>query len=267
MTKLIMLGTGNATVTKCYNTCYAFEREGRYFMVDAGGGNGILAQLERAGIELGDIEGLYVTHGHTDHLLGVIWMVRVVATQIHNGKRTAPFLIYGHEKVLGMLRIFCDLCIQPKFKAHIDQEIQLVVVEDGGQFQALGMGFTAFDIESTKEKQFGYQAILPDGQVLACTGDEPYNPHNEVYVRGADWLLTEAFCLYEDRGRFKPYEKHHSTVKDAAALAEQLGIKHLLLYHTEDKTLETRKQRYSAEARAEFSGIVYVPEDLEEIQL
>ena len=33
-----MLGTGNALVTKCYNTCYIFENENDYFMVDAGGG-------------------------------------------------------------------------------------------------------------------------------------------------------------------------------------------------------------------------------------
>ena len=36
---------------------------------------------------------------------------------------------------------------------------------------------------------------------------------------------------------------------------------------TEDKTLATRKERYTAEAASQFSGKVYVPEDLEEILL
>lgn len=58
---------------------------------------------------------------------------------------------------------------------------------------------------------------------------------------GADWLLCEAFCLYDDRERFKPYEKHHSTALDAGRLASKLNVKNLLLYHTEDKTLATRK--------------------------
>ena len=88
-----------------------------------------------------------------------------------------------------------------------------------------------------------------------------------MYVEGADWLLCEAFCLYEDRERFKPYEKHHSTALDAGRLAAQLGVKNLLLYHTEDKTLATRKERYAAEAASQFSGKVYVPDDLEEILL
>ena len=31
-----MLGTGNALVTECYNTCFVIEDEGKYFMVDGG---------------------------------------------------------------------------------------------------------------------------------------------------------------------------------------------------------------------------------------
>ena len=50
MEKLIILGTGNANATKCYNTCLALQNERGYFLVDAGGGNGILVQLEKAGI-------------------------------------------------------------------------------------------------------------------------------------------------------------------------------------------------------------------------
>ena len=36
--KLTILGTGNATVSECYNTCYAISDEGKHFLVDAGGG-------------------------------------------------------------------------------------------------------------------------------------------------------------------------------------------------------------------------------------
>lgn len=79
--------------------------------------------------------------------------------------------------------------------------------------------------------------------------------------------MSEAFCLYEDRDRFQPYEKHHSTVLDAARLAEDLGVKNLMLYHTEDRTLETRKKRYTVEAKTAFSGNVWVPDDLERIIL
>ena len=42
-------------------------------LVDAGGGNGILQQLEKAGIRLGDIHDMFITHAHTDHILGAVW--------------------------------------------------------------------------------------------------------------------------------------------------------------------------------------------------
>ena len=32
---LIILGTGNATVTKCYNTCFAIQHDNDNFLVDA----------------------------------------------------------------------------------------------------------------------------------------------------------------------------------------------------------------------------------------
>ena len=39
---LTILGTGNATVTHCYNTCFVLHEGGQYLLVDGGGGNGIL---------------------------------------------------------------------------------------------------------------------------------------------------------------------------------------------------------------------------------
>ena len=69
---ITMLGTGNALATRCYNTCVTLHGEKGVLLVDAGGGNGILTQLEKAGIRREDISDLLVTHAHTYHLLGCI---------------------------------------------------------------------------------------------------------------------------------------------------------------------------------------------------
>ena len=42
--RLIVLGTGNANVTHCYNTCFAIDGEDGLILCDAGGGSGILQQ-------------------------------------------------------------------------------------------------------------------------------------------------------------------------------------------------------------------------------
>ena len=55
--------------------------------------------------------------------------------------------------------------------------------------------------------------------------------------------------------------------KDASELAEQLGVQNLILYHTEDKNIVRRKELYTEEGKKYFSGNLYVPEDLEKIEL
>lgn len=256
-----MLGTGNALVTRCFNTCFTLHSKGNVLLVDAGGGNGVLTQLERAGICRENISDLFVTHVHTDHLLGCVWMMRM-ALQFKY-----PLRIWSHKKVLQLLTDICTQILPREEAEGIGSLVTMNCLSDGEQFEAGGLNMQCFDIHSTKERQFGFTALLPDGQRLCCLGDEPFSPQCRQYAEGADWLMSEAFCLYGDRERFLPYEKHHSTVLDAARLTEELRVKNLILYHTEDQTLDTRRQRYTTEAKTAFSGRVFVPNDLEKIML
>ena len=88
----------------------------------------------------------------------------------------------------------------------------------------------------------------------------------EVYVRDSKWLLHEAFCLDAEAAIFHPYEKHHSTVKDACQTAARLGVQNLILYHTEDKDLAHRRQRYHAEGCQYYQENLYIPDDLDVIR-
>lgn len=83
--KLTMLGTGNALVTECYNTCFLLEDRGQLFLVDGGGGNAILHQIKAAGYDWMDVRHIFVTHKHIDHLMGIIWMVRLILQYMTHG--------------------------------------------------------------------------------------------------------------------------------------------------------------------------------------
>ncbi|MBR3101201.1 MAG: MBL fold metallo-hydrolase [Muribaculaceae bacterium] len=266
-TQLIMLGTGNAMCTRCYNTCFYLRTPGGGLMVDAGGGNGIFRQLYKARVSVEEVKNLFVTHVHTDHILGVVWLIRKISPMIHKGKHTAPFTIYCNDEVANAVRTLCRLTIPSKICSAIDDTIILREVNDGECVEIDDLKVTFFDIGTTKSKQYGFQATLPDGQVLTCLGDEPYNPVNERYVRGCDWLMCEAFCLYGDRTQFNPYEKNHSTALDAGRQAQEMGVKKLLLYHTEDTHLSNRRLTYTAEAAKHFTGRIEVPDDLETVDL
>jgi ribonuclease Z len=265
--EIIILGTGNALVTRCYNTCFALRDENTTLLVDAGGGNGILRQLREANIAIGEIHDMFVTHAHTDHIIGALWVIRMFLQQKAKGICRGIICVYGHDKVIRVIQNMMRDMLPQKLVNQIGVSVLFKELHDRDVFHVGDMRFQCFDILSTKEKQFGFTAWLVNGQRLVCLGDEPYNEHNRSLVENADWLMSEAFCKYADRDVFKPYEKHHSTVKDAAQLAEELGVSNLILYHTEDKTILTRKQDYTAEASEFFHGNVFVPDDLEIISL
>ena len=264
---ITMLGTGNAMCTRCFNTCFYLRTASGGLLVDAGGGNGIFRQLYRGRVAIEEIHHLFVTHCHTDHIMGVVWLIRKISPMIYKGKFPGTLTIYGHDEVIHAIRVMCDLMVPAKITSALDHTILLRTVADGEQLTIANMPFTFFDIASTKAKQYGFRVTLPDGQSLVCLGDEPYQSSSEKYVRGCDWLMCEAFCMYKHRQQFNPYEKNHSTALDAGRLAQELAVKNIILYHTEDRYLATRRLGYSAEAAQHFTGRIYVPDDLETIQL
>lgn len=266
MDQLIALGTGNAQSIRFYNTCFVLKTDNGCILCDAGGGNGIMKQLKECGIEWDDIHHLIITHAHSDHLTGVLWVIRMISTAMNQGKYEGELHIYCHDSIRDGMTALCRLSLQPKMHRHIGKDILFHSVEDGSEYKVCGRNVRFFDIYSTKMLQYGFTFPLSDGRKLCCLGDEPYNPQCESQVSGSDWLLCEAFCLYGEKERFKPYEKNHSTVKEACELAEQLGVSSLVIWHTEDSH-ENRKQLYSEEGKCFFHGNLFVPDDLEVLDL
>ena len=170
MERLIMLGTGNALVTRCYNTCFAIQDDDEYFLVDAGGGNGIIRQLQDADISMAQIHHIFLTHEHTDHLLGMIWMIRMIATKMRREQYEGNLRIYCHSALGETVRTIANLTLPKKFTRLLDHRIQFVPLHDGDTKHILDYDVTFFDILSTKAKQYGFTMRLKNGQKLIFYG-------------------------------------------------------------------------------------------------
>ena len=134
---LYVFGTGNAAVTNLYNTCFALRDSDEYFMVDAGGGNGILKILDNMQVPVHRIHHIFVTHEHTDHILGIVWMIRMIATGMLKDQYQGDAWIYCHEDLAETIRTLCRLTIQEKHFRFLDSRIHLDPLKDGDHRQIL----------------------------------------------------------------------------------------------------------------------------------
>ncbi len=263
---LTMLGTGSASVKNCYNTCFVFTENGQNFLVDAGGGNQILKILDDENISVTDLEHIFITHSHTDHILGAVWLVRMIGQAINYDGCDKQFNIYCHDEAAEALKAICCATLPKSVTKHFGGQLKLNILEDGDRYSILGCEVEFFDILSDKTKQFGFIMDI-GGKKLACCGDEPLQRALCEKLCGCSWLMHEAFCLYSERDIFKPYQKFHSTVKDACETAQKLGAENLILYHTEDTHGKNRKALYAAEGKQYYSGKLYIPDDGEKFIL
>lgn len=264
--KISILGTGYAQATECYNTCFVVEEAGKCLLVDGGGGNTLLSQLKKVGYSWKDMRDIIVTHKHIDHLLGIIWMLRMICQGMSRGQYEGEARLYAHDEVIGLLRQLADMLLTPKETRFIDERFHFIQVGDGQTLSVIGTEVTFFDLHSTKAKQFGFVMQTAGGKRLTCCGDEPCCPEAYPYAENSDVMLHEAFCLYAQRDVFDPYKKQHSTVKDACELAEKLGVKNLVLYHTEDKNIAQRQKLYMEEGKPFYHGNLFVPDDLDVLE-
>ena len=259
--KLYILGTGNGGAVDCYNTCFAVENNEEYLLVDGGGGNTILKQLKLANIDITQIHNVFLSHNHTDHILGVIWIVRDVCHKLIANKYQGCLNVYGSDESMRVLKSLVETLF-PLVKKFEDR-IVYNIVEDKQQININNINFTFFDIHAKKEKQFGF-AI--DDELIFC-GDEPLKEDLFEFAKDKKWLIHESFCLDSDEISDKAHLTGHCTVKEASITAQKINAKNLIILHTEDNDLKNRKKLYTNEAKLYFDGSVYVPDDLEIIEI
>ncbi|MCR5146888.1 MAG: MBL fold metallo-hydrolase [Clostridia bacterium] len=266
--KITLLGTGHGTAINCYNTCFTLDDGKEYFLVDTGGGNGILKQLADSNIDVKDIKNIFVSHTHTDHIMGSIWMIRFIGRKYINENIDGIFNIYGNDEVITAIRKICNAVLPSKFTDLIDDKIKLIQVDTGDSAVILNKKVYFFDINARKVKQTGFSLWLNENDKFTFIGDEVCQTTTEKYVENSKWLFADTFMAGNEAEVYDPIKRHaHSTVKFVAELCERLNVKNVIMSHTIDTHLDTRKKEFTEDAKKYFNGNVYVPDDLEVIEL
>ncbi|MDE6535559.1 MAG: MBL fold metallo-hydrolase [Muribaculaceae bacterium] len=258
--EVIFLGTGSAFPSRSYNACYAIRVGSLLWLTDGGGGNGIFPALAKADINPAELHHIFLSHAHTDHIFGLVWIIRKIVHLRMQGLYPDSIYIYANSEAAHALREICRLTFLESYYLTFLQVAEFRPANPGDSYQLKDLTIEFFDAGSENVSQSGFRMSLPDGKSIVALGDEALTTKNMMEVKGADTLICGAFCRYADRNVYKPYEKHHWTVKDVAEIASKIDVNMLILIHSEDQTPD-KSLVYRAEAAEYFKGRVIIPND------
>ncbi len=264
--KFTFLGTGTGGTLDFFNTCFVISNGDEHFLVDTGGGCEVRKRLNLANIDMKEIKDIFVSHSHTDHILGLIWMYKKIGILKMHNEISEKINVYCNDVVCEAIKGVSKYVLPKKLVDILEDVINYVILRDGDTYNICGVDYTFFDIHAKDTKQFGFK-FMYDNKSIMFLGDETLKPELYDMVRGADFVMHEAFCLDSEADIFHPYEKNHSTALSVAKIMEELDVKTILLYHTEDNLGDGRKDAYTKEAKMAYKGNVIVPDELEVIKL
>jgi len=279
---LQFLGTSAARPTVERNVaCIALMREGESFLFDCG--EGTQRQMMRFGVTFA-IDDVFFTHFHTDHLLGIVGLLRTMSLL----GRTDAIRLWGPrgaERVLRRAESFGSERLA--FTTEIRE------LAPGEKVERKEYAIQAFELEHRGPPSIGYALIesqrrgrfnpdlarelgvpegplwgrihkgeavtLEDGRVIepaqlvgktrpgrriVITGDSRPCAATILAAEGADLLVHEA--TFGDEEAARAVETGHSTAREAAHVAKMAGVKRLVLTH-----VSARYARDAAELEAE----------------
>jgi ribonuclease Z len=249
MTALHVLGSGSATSVDRLQTSFAVVRgDGRTCLVDTGGGTAILRATVRAGIQLPQIDVVYVTHMDFDHCGGLPAILYARALEA-----SEPPTVAATSHVVGALRELMALVARglPDERLARWRALKPWTTTDFEERWRL-TPFPARHIEGASG------VVVSTDDVSVCfSGDT--SPHDDVAraARGASLLVHEA--TLSDAEAALATSLGHSTPTDAARAAAAAGVERLLLAHV-NAPVGTEAE-FAAAARVSFKGVLDVARD------
>ena len=282
-TRVVVTGTGNPRV--------APGRAGAGVLVAAGdvhlqfdAGRATTLRLAEAGVSTGQLTALFVTHHHSDHLVG---LQDVVMTRwIEHHRDHVPLTVVAPS---GPATDYVERMLDP-WGADIRVRQDHVGRTDGPQPEVVGFDAPAAptpvwadgDVSVTAcvvhhepvTPSVGYRVDTSDGAVV-ISGDTRVCDEIAALSRGAAVLVHEVFCTDLVRNAMQamphlsPIAEYHADLGELARQAGELDVSTLVLTHLIPPPRHEADERHLVDEirRGGFGGQVIVARDLSEVTL
>lgn len=266
--RVTLLGTGDPRpVMENFGPSVLVEAADQTLIFDAG--RGALQRLTQLGITFDEIDGVFFTHLHSDHIVGFpdLWLTGWLIS-----RRERPLRVFGPVGTRRMLEHLTqafsfDIAIRiaDDGVAVSGSRFEVSEVENGFEWSAGGVSVQAFDVDHRPvEPAFGYR-IDYGGRSVALSGDTRYSENLIENATGVDLIIHEVVGMTEEflasrPGSERVYE-HHTNAWQAGEVFSRVMPKlavysHLALYEEYDA------DRLIADTHETYDGRVIVGEDL-----
>ena len=253
MGRVIFLGTGDPLNAERAQSCLAVPLAGEDTMlIDASSGTVVLRQLEAAGIPLGSVRHLFVTHRHFDHVGGLAPLL-VGLTALPEASLT----IHAPPATLATLRELLALTI-PGVEDWLGERLRWSEIVPGEPVLAADAEVTPFEVDHGIEC-VGFR-ISQGPSTLVYAADTRPSQNVVKYARGAELLVHEAYGTHEGDAK-QAHVFGHSTAAEAGWAAREAGARRLILTHLRASSFADPRE-FAAEARAAFGGPAEAARDL-----
>ena len=289
-TTLITLGTQGGPVQNKYRAQPAnvLLVNDEPYIIDAG--SGIARQLAIAGVPLGRVNQIFITHNHDDHnadlgtMMGLAWDVgRSDPITVHGPKGTRD-MIDGFLKYFAPNRDIRRADFPNFYKAMPEEVFNTHEIERAGvihkdlnvQVDALeNCHFHFMSSAAVDSKSFALRFKTPD-KVIVFSGDTGPCEQLIDFAMGADILVHEVINLglYDAVLKTRPYsqeqrqnvlrhmQEDHATPDVIGKLAAKAKVRMVVLSHIIPGAETDPDSAYSDGVSAHYSGAVVVAKDL-----
>ncbi|MEU8623113.1 ribonuclease Z [Streptomyces sp. NPDC048623] len=288
--ELVVLGTASQVPTRHRNhNGYLLRWDGQGILFDPG--EGTQRQMLRAGVAAHDLNRICVTHFHGDHSLGLAGVIQrinldqvphpVTAHYPASGRHFFERLRYAtayRETVKlteapvgadGPLAVTDTFTLEARRLSHPVESYGYRLTEPDGRRilpeRLAAHGIAGPDVGRIQREGVLNGVTLEDvsevrrGQRFAFVMDTRLCDGVHALAEGADMLVIESTFLDEDARL--AVDHGHLTAGQAAAVARDAGVRHLVLTHFSQRYTEPGEFERQARA-AGFEGELSIAQDL-----
>lgn len=241
------------------------DKAGISTLVEAGGerllfdaGRGFMQRLVQAGYPMNAVTKLFLTHLHSDHIIGVPDLMLTPWSAAP--ERKVPLEVWGPDGTRVMMqRLEEAFAFDIHMRRDVDESfspegIKVVAhdIREGTVFQRNGVTVTAFPVSHGLVKpSYGYR-IDYGGRSVALSGDTSPSDTLVAACKGVDVLIHEAIDLdvlrrlVPDTARREAIVARHTTPEQAAGIFSRVPPRLAVFSHSPGTSaiVEQTRRRY-----------------------